>query len=406
MRRRLLPVPLLMLAALLIAACDSSSSSSGSPTGSSSTSTSSEGSGGSGSTQKSPAYEKAIKRVKAFREPFTSIGITEPVKSVKPDLKIAYIQCAAVACAQAAEGMNEAAKHLGAHFKAWVNDDTAASVKGAMNSAMQWGPDILITSGNDTAWYKSTLAEAKAKGIPVTGFGLPGPYQMPGITLNYEPAEDLYFQGVLMADYAIAKTDGEARILYVTDSDYPVLNFQKEGVEQEVERVCPETCTVTVQESTTADLKSGANISQTVVLVRRNPKTNYIITGFGALLSSQLYSALSTAGLEKIPSITQASTAQNYELMKADGGQVADVGLPLPYLGFLDIDAGLRALAGQEPQAVTFKRPYMKIPGHPDLGKAFPPIQILEKDDIKDPSAPWTPVPGYQEQFYKLWGVN
>jgi ABC-type sugar transport system substrate-binding protein len=325
---------------------------------------------------------------------------------VEPGLKIAWVQCSSVACAQAGEGMEEAAKELGAEFKSWADKDTPTTVKAGMNSAMQWGPSMILTSSNDPAWYKSTLTEAEEKGIPVVTFALPGSYKQPGLVINYEPAEDLYFRGVLMTDYAIAQTHGEAHILYMTDSDYAVLEAMNEGVEQEVERVCPETCTVTTQASTSADLESGKNVAETVDLVRRNPETNFIIASFGGFISSQLYSALSSAGVETIPSVSQASTAQNYELINSGGGQVADVGLPLPYLGYLSIDAGLRALAGQGPQVVTIKRPYMEIEGHPEMGKAFPPTQILEKGAIKDPNEPWTPIQGFQQQFYKLWGVS
>jgi ABC-type sugar transport system substrate-binding protein len=407
MRRRILLVPFLLLVALLVAACGSSgSSSSSSGSSGSSSESSSESSEGSGSAQKSAAYEEAIKRVEAFHEPNTSIGITEPVKSVEPGLKIAWVQCSSVACAQAGEGMEEAAQALGAEFKSWADQDTPTTVKSGMNSAMQWEPSMIITSSNDPAWYKGTLTEAEEKGIPVVTFALPGSYKQPGIVINYEPAEDLYFRGVLMTDYAIAQTHGEAHILYMTDSDYAVLEAMNEGVEQEIERVCPETCSVTTQSSTSADLESGKNVSQTVDLARRNPETNFMIASFGGFLSSQLYSALSSAGLEQIPSVSQASTAQNYELMNSDGGQVADVGLPLPYLGYLSIDAGLRALVGQGPQVVTIKKPYMEIEGHPEMGKAFPPTQILEKGAIKDPNEPWTPIVGFQQQFYKLWGVS
>jgi ABC-type sugar transport system substrate-binding protein len=398
MRRGLWLVPFL-LTALLVSACGSSS------TTNTSSSAKSSGSSGSTSVTQSAAYKTVEARVAQFRQPATSIGITTPVK-VKPGLKIAWVQCSSVACAQAGQGMAQAAKALGAQYKSWADQDTPTTVQAGMAAAMQWGPSILITSSNDPAWYKSTLTQAKQKGIPVVTFALPGSYKQPGIAINYEPAADLYFRGLLMTDYAIQQTKGNAHILYMTDSDYAVLDAMNNGVKEEINRVCPKTCSVTTQSSTTADLLSGKNVAQTVDLARRNPNTNYIIASFGGFLSPQLYKALANASLPKIPSISQASTAANYQMMKTGGGQVADVGLPLPYLGYLSIDAGLRVLAHQQPQAVTVHRPYMTIAGQPQMGEGFPPAQILTAADIKNPNAAWTPIAGYQEQFKKLWGVG
>jgi ribose transport system substrate-binding protein len=409
MRRGLWLAPLLLLA-LAVAACGSTSSSSSSsgssssPAAASGASTSASASGSTSVTD-SAAYKTAMARVAQFRQPATSIGITAPVK-VKPGLKIAWVQCSSVACAQAGQGMAQAAKALGAQFKSWADQDTPTTVQAGMSAAMQWGPNILITSSNDPAWYKSTLTEAKQKNIPVVTFALPGSYKQAGIAINYEPAADLYFRGLLMTDYAIQQTRGHAHILYMTDSDYAVLDSMNQGVKDEINRVCPSTCSVTTQSTTTADLLSGKNVAQSVDLVRRSSNTNFIIASFGGFLSPQLYKAFANASLPKIPSISQASTAANYQMMKSNGGQVADVGLPLPYLGYLSIDAGLRVLAGQQPQAVTVHRPYMTISGQPQMGEGFPPAQILTATDIKNPNAPWTPIAGYQQQFYKLWGVG
>jgi hypothetical protein len=84
--------------------------------------------------------------------------------------------------------------------------------------------------------------------------------------------------------------------------------------------------------------------------------------------------------------------------------QQADVGLPTGFLGWRAIDAGLRAIAGQGPG--TFEpRPLTDFDGHPDIAISGVPLQILEADDIEDPTVAFPGIPGYQDLFSSLWGL-
>ena len=106
-----------------------------------------------------------------------------------------------------------------------------------------------------------------------------------------------------------------------------------------------------------------------------------------------------------VPAISQAGTPANYQLISDGSLQVADVGLPTGLLGWRAIDAGLRAIAGQNTGVFT-PRPLSTIAGHPDIAISGVPLKILQKADITDPKSSWSGIDGYQDLFKALWTLG
>lgn len=340
-------------------------------------------------------------RLDEFTKPLSELGLTEPV-AVPDGLKVAYVQCSVPVCESIRLGIVEAVDAIGGTLEIFPTQDTADTVQAAFQAAVQSEPGIVLTSGNPREWFEDSLAELNDKNIPVVGWSIPEPYITDGFAANLITGDDYYFNGVLMADYVTAKTDGKANVLYLNIPQFPVLGIEGEGFEAEMAEVCPD-CKVTSLEFTVDQLIAGEHISAAISEFQKNPDINFLVTGFGDMLLG-MPDAL--AGIDvDVPAISQAGTPANYQLI-ADGSlQVADVALPTGLLGWRAIDAGLRALAGQDPGSFDH-RPLTEIAGHPDINIAGVPLAILGADQIADPTAAWSGVDGYQDQFKVLWGVG
>lgn len=392
-----------LTAALLVAACSSGSKSStatSAPTSPTSAATSATSAAGTG---QSSGLALAQARVQQFSAAPTALAITTPVQVPKKQLTIAYTQCAQVVCQAIGQGIQEAAAALGAKYVVFHHQDTADTVQAAFQDALQANPDMVLTSGDPTQWFQSQLSQLNAKHVPVIGWSLPQPYKGDGIAANLITGDDYYFNGVLMADYITAKSNGKADVLIVNVPQYPVLADEAQGIKDEFAKVCAD-CKTTSLDFTVAQVLQGAHIPAAVAAIQKDPGIKWVIAGFGGLMPG-MPQAFQNAGFSGIQAVSQAGTSANYQLIKSGQLQVADIGLPTEFLGWRAVDAGLRALAGQDVGSYP-KLANTDIPGHPDILVSGVPLKILTAPDLTDPSKAWTPFPDYQSQFKKLWGLG
>lgn len=340
-------------------------------------------------------------RVEEFSKSLTDLGLTESV-AVPADLQVAYVQCSVPVCEAIRVGIAEAVEAIGGSLQVFTHQDTADTVQAAFQAAVQAEPDLVLTSGNPRAWFETSLAELNAKNVPVVAWSLPEPYQADGIAANLVTGDDYYFNGVLMADYVTAQTEGQADVLYLNIPQFPVLALEAEGFKAEMAAVCPD-CNVTALDFTVEQLIAGEHIAAAISEFQKNPNINFLVTGFGDMLLG-MPDALGSIGVS-VPAISQAGTPANYQLI-ADGAlQVADVALPTGLLGWRAIDAGLRAIAGQGVGEFA-PRPLTDIEGHPDIAISGVPLKILTAADIADPTVAWPGIDGHQDLFKALWNLG
>ena len=390
-------VPILA-AILLLAACGSSKKASTAGTSGSGTAVGSSSGGGAGL-----ALAKA--RVAEFlKTPSPTLPVTTSLKVPSSKVKIAYTWCAQVVCTAIAAGAQQAATALGGSLLAFHHEDTASTVSAAFTNAITADPSMVLTSGDPVQWFQSQLNQLQSKKVPVVGWSIPEAYHAPGFTANVITNDDYFFYGVLMADYVSAETNGDAHVLLESVPQYPVLATTSAGFNYEFKRACAK-CTVTTDNFSVQQLIAGDNVSATVSSLQKNPDTDWLVGTFGGLVTPQVASAVKSAGFGKLQAIEASGTSSNYEMIKAHNLDAADVALPSDYLGWLAVNDGLLALDGKTvPQ---FKQPAnTSIPGHPDILVAGLPTQILTAADAPTGSAGYTPIPNFQEQFKKLWGLG
>lgn len=303
--------------------------------------------------------------------------------------------------------MQKAVDAVGGTLTIQAYDGTPEGTQAAFQSGLQAAPDFFISSGNPVEWYEAELEQFGEAGIPVVQWSIPDGYQPDGMAANLITGGDYYFQGALIADWITTETDGEANVLALNmGGTFPVLGLEQQGFENEMAEVCPD-CKINFQEITLPQLLAGEHISIAISEFQKDPEINYLFTGFGDMLVG-MHEALDDAGVaEGVPSASQAGTVANYGLI-ADGKQAMDVGLPSEFLAYRAIDAGLRALAGEE-VAGAEPRPYTEVvgadttEGAEDILVAGLPMQILTVDTVGDPTTPWPGIEGFQDQFLALW---
>jgi ribose transport system substrate-binding protein len=348
-------------------------------------------------------------RVDEFSKTLTEIGVTEPV-AVPADLEVFYAQCPVPVCEQIAQGLQKAVDAVGGTLTIQAYDGSPEGTQAAFQAGVQAAPDIFMSSGNPVEWYEQELVEFEALGIPVVQWSIPGGLVPDGMTANLITGGDYYFQGALIADWIVAETGGEANVLAMNmGGTFPVLGLEQQGFENQMAEVCPD-CKLNVQEISLDQLLAGEHISVAISEFQKDPEINYIFTGFGDMLIG-LHEALADNGLaEGVPSASQAGTTANYQLI-ADGKQAIDIGLPSEFLAYRALDAGLRALAGQDigradPRPLTDVAGASDTPGAEDILIAGLPMQILTADTVGDPTTPWPGIEGFQDQFLALWEIG
>jgi len=347
--------------------------------------------------------ELAKARIEEFSKPLTDLGLTEAVKSIPQGAKVVYVQCSVPVCAAIGEGIKAATAAIGGEFVAIPHQDTADTVQAAFQQAIQANPTMVMTSGNPREWFADELKQLNDKNIPVVGWSIPEPYKTDGFAANLVTGDDYWFNGVLFADYVTAKTEGKGNVLFITIPQFPVLAVEMQGFKDEIALVCPE-CTVKYEEVTVPDLLAGKHISTVIADLQADPSINFIVTGFGDMIIG-LPDALAGAGVGAgVPIISQAGTPLNYAMIAA-GQQEADMALPTSFLGWRAVDAGLRALNGQD-AGVFAPRPYTTFADHANVAISGVPLQILTKATMThDPATAWPGITGYEDLFKKLWGL-
>lgn len=359
--------------------------------------------GGGGAIEKdSPAFVAAGDRVEAFSAPQDyGLPVTDPVAVPDDGLTIAFTQCSASVCTEIGDAVADAAEALGATYKPFFHQDTPETVQTAFQNAIAADADIVLTSGNPVEWFQKEMDELNESGSVVVGWSIPGGYQVDGIAANLLSGDDYYLHGVLMADYAATKAEGSPNVLLLNAPSFPVLQILGDGFTNELKEVCPD-CKVTSVDVTIDDIVNGNVPAAAVAAIQREPDVNFIVGGFGGLITNQLSQALNSAGFDGIPMISAAGTQANYDLI-ASGDQEADLAIPSGFLAWRAVDAGLRALAGQDVGTFVPETP-LEFPEHPEPLAGGVPQLFVDKDTVPAKS-PFQSLPDYQAEFEKLWGL-
>lgn len=322
----------------------------------------------------------------------TKIGVTVPLTSPPPKGKsVVFLQCEEDQCAFQGQGVSAAAKALGwavhtLHFQA-ANPATLVS---ALNEALQYNPVGVFFAGEPYDDFSSVVPKYQKAGSLIVenftaGAGIPANATN---VIGVDGDKFSISEGDVLANYIIADSNANARVLFVTVPAYPTFIPFQSAFTTTLSQRCP-SCKVTVLSATLSELFNNKLVPAIVSAIRTSPATNYIASVDGAFLTG-LPSALSAAGIHG-ELIVSASASRIDEQNVKSGIERATIGQGLIYGGWQDIDVVLRHLEG------------MNIPVD-DGGSATPLLtqQNVQVTDTGDYDVP----PDYAQQFEALWGVT
>ena len=221
--------------------------------------------------------------------------MTKPLTG-KPDKKtFAWLECELESCPYITAGMKAATEALGWDLK--VISSKSGDPGPAFQQAIDAGVDFIASSGEAPALYKAQAEAAKAKGIKILScYDTDRPE--PGDANLYTQCGDETFvqkTGPLMADWAIADSNGKANVLIVNIPDFAVLQAEVQAYKDEFEKNCPD-CKVQELNVSIDDLVGGKVPAAVASKLQSNPDINYVFNTFGSLPAG-LTAALKSAGL-------------------------------------------------------------------------------------------------------------
>jgi len=354
-------------------------------------------------TGESPA-DIALARVEALSQPVTELDLGPAPASIPENKTVFYITCSVPVCAEIGSGVEEAVAALadkGWTIKTTSHQDTPDTVAAAFDAAIAAKPDVVMTSGNPREWFQTQLDTLESMNIPVVSWSIPEPFEPgSGIAVNILSGDDYFYYGVVMADYAYA-TSANKNILFVGLPVFPVLSLVQDGFKAEIELICPE-CTVKFQEIGLADL--GTNLpGQMVSALQADPNLDFIAYAFGGMMFG-VPEALEAAGLvDQAKAVSQAGSPMNFQFIADGKHQTGEFALASGLLGWRAVDIAITLFT----DGTISKSPAVEgIFDKTDIGLNGLPRQILTQPTVKDPTALWPGIEGFQDLFKQRWGLS
>jgi ribose transport system substrate-binding protein len=289
--------------------------------------------------------------------------------------------------AGAARGVQEAAQKLGWTLRVVDGGGTQAGIQTALSSAINQRPDGIVIGGFDAASVAPQLQAAARAGIKVVGWHaavMPGPIGSPPVFFNV--ATDSTQVARLTAQFAIARSDGHAGVVILTDSSIPIAESKAQTMRQTVQS-CADCRVLAYVNVPIAD--ATARIPQQVAALL----SQFDDTWTETLAINDLYfdaaaPALRTAG--------RAAGGAPYNSSAGDGSvtafdrirrgeyQAATVPEPLYEQGWQLVDELNRAFAGSPPSG------YVSA------------VHLIIGADI-GPNDVYDPRNGYREHYSAIW---
>jgi ribose transport system substrate-binding protein len=294
----------------------------------------------------------------------------------------------------------EAAKVAGVKLIQFNNEGSPSQWVNGMNQAIAQRVDLIILEGSpDPRALAVQLAEAKDAGIPVisTHFYDESIAQEQLKQLDLAaivPANHYLGSGTLTASYAMLASDCKVNAVILEASEVQPTSpgitkqFQKTLAES-----CPDVCKAQAVSIPFGEWAQKAAVELQTRL-SADPSINFISPAFdqGAIYARQ---AIVSAGAEdRVRIVAYNGSAPIMQMLADKQSVIVDVGEPLVWLGWHNIDQALRILSGVEPT------------------KVGTPLRLFDESNIADAGQPVDQVAGYgdaeafKDGFKTLWGIK
>lgn len=288
--------------------------------------------------------------------------------------------------------MKKVGDELGMQVVEWENQGQPNQWVQGVEFAIRDKFDIIdLISGIDPATIAPQVKAAKEAGVKVmtSHFYDPSFEQHPDVSSSLTIGFNEI--GKILANWAIANTDGKANILTIVSREVPPTIPLTAGIDEVLKENCPD-CKI-VQEINVGVTEWATKIQPAVqAALQANPEINVIIPIYDSMSQFVVPATRLTgkAGQVKVATFNGTPFVLDYI---SQGVVDMNIGESLDWIAYATIDGHLRDACGMEsPKALNV------------------PFYIFDKDNISDAGAPAQFDTGYGDAyvagFRKLWGLD
>ena len=329
---------------------------------------------------------EARTRVDAAKAPVAG-GVPISSPPVQSDKFVILIPCsqASEGCAQPGKGAAEAAREIGWRTQIIDGKDTASTQNAAIRQAIALKPDGIITFAINPSSVQGALAEARSQGIAVVASSATASNM---VAFSDNPTPEAWRQsGSLLADYAIAETDGQVKALVLHDTGFDVLANRHAGFVEQLQGCS----TCQILEDQTFTFSDLANSVPRLVqqMAQRHPDFNTIFIDYDYAVPTLLQGLRSVNAQNKIV-LGSDGTSAAIKLIRDNGGQTATTAFALDWLGWSSVDALNRVFAGGDPQ---------------DAAGAIS-VKLIDHEVAQSISGLWSGDTDFRDGYRAMWGVG
>lgn len=245
------------------------------------------------------------------------------------------------------DSMSAIAEEIGFEFIVWENQGSPTQHVQGMDRATNLKVDLIdLLGGTDPRVLSPQVDAARAAGIEVVTSHYSGLEQTVPDNLSGNVPIDYYLGGQLLADWVIAKTEGDADVLVVVSRDGFSTEPLETGIVNEFEEHCPN-CNVEVVD---VPIRDWATKIQSAVQneILANPQLDYVIPIYDSM-SQFVVPAITITGTQDRVKIATFNGTPFVIGMIQDGQVEMDIGENLDWVGHAILDAEMRMLCGLEP---------------------------------------------------------
>ena len=297
------------------------------------------------------------------------------------------------------KAMGEAAKAAGVRLIQYTNQGQPAQWIQGIQSGIAQKVDLIVLEGSpDPQLLGPQIKAARDAGIPVisthlydASFASGAAKLNPNVT-TFVPANH-YRAGTLMADYAIAHSGGKVNAFFVASNEVQPSAGIAKAFSDELAKRCPSTCKAKVSNIPIADWATKVPTAVQTALIS-DPTINYVVPVFDGM-TPNLVTGITQAGKQgQVSIVAYNGTASVMQMIQRKNLVVAEIGEPLEWLGWANVDQAMRVLAGAKP-----------------LVSEKTPLRLFDASNINDAGNPVNQTDGYGSTDFKsgyraLWGLS
>lgn len=304
---------------------------------------------------------------------------------------VAVVACnrAQPGCNQPAVGAVEALEAAGWRAKLVDGQGTSDKQNAAIRQALTLKPDGIILSAIDPRTVQQALAAARDQGVKVVSLAT---LDSDLVAAAGNPTLDVYTEtGTLLADFAIARQDGDVKALVLHDSGFDVLQPRYEGFVERL-RECAGCEVLETQAFTSTDLAGGVPrlVQQ---MAQRHPDFNVIYVDYDDAVPPLLQALRATGRADEVLVLGSNGTTDATACIADGCGQDATTAFSLDGIGWAAADQMIRVLSGGELDGATY-----------GLGVKLIDEPVARRIVAAGGSRMWDGDEDYRSHYRELWG--